>query len=222
MQVSPTPREQQFVVEPYIQIAEHFSVTRAYLWNCVKRVIKDLTPGSLVIEVGSGNGKNLRAISERKDIIAIGCDIIPEFTRYTQSPSVDSILATNLNIPFRTMCADFVLSIAVVHHFDSEERRRWALEQLLQLVKPGGKMMVLVWALEQPTESRRKFTEGDNLVSWSNCAKTEVTHRFYHVFKEGELIQLLVSIPLYQKSFKCIDSWYERGNWVVYLQRENI
>jgi SAM-dependent methyltransferase len=44
---------------------------------------------------------------------------------------------------------DVAISIAVVHHFSSEDRRLQAIQELFRIVRPGGKVLVTVWALEQ-------------------------------------------------------------------------
>lgn len=83
--------------------------------------------------------------------------------------------ADQLALPFREGVADFVLCIAVVHHFSTRERRVEAIRALLRCARPsegsgrdGGEVLVYVWALEQ-SSSRRGWDEGapqDQLVPW--------------------------------------------------------
>jgi ubiquinone/menaquinone biosynthesis C-methylase UbiE len=61
--------------------------------------------------------------------------------------------ADNLNLPFRDGAFDGVVSIGVIHHFCSVERRIKALRELARILQPGGKLMLYVWAFEQ---KRRK------------------------------------------------------------------
>jgi alkylated DNA repair protein alkB family protein 8 len=42
-----------------------------------------------------------------------------------------------------------VISIAVIHHFATEERRIRALQELWRILKPGGTLLVFVWAKEK-------------------------------------------------------------------------
>ena len=42
-----------------------------------------------------------------------------------------------------------MISIAVIHHFSTPERRKEAIAELLRIVKPGGKVLIFVWAMEQ-------------------------------------------------------------------------
>ena len=214
----PTEIEQRFVLDTYREIAQSFDNTRAYLWECVKMAIANLTPNSVVLEVGCGNGKNLKAI-DRPDIIKIGCDVTDYFVQVSQGPNIDTFVATNLALPFRSVSVDLVMSVAVLHHFETDVRRLQALEELLRLVRPGGRLLLQVWAKEQPLKSRRQFTISDNLVGWHTPDKSLYRERFYHVFQEGELEDLLFQSSLFRDTFRVLRSWYEVGNWVTYLER---
>ena len=55
----------------YEQIAPHFSNTRYKPWPRVAQYLNSLTPGSLNLDVGCGNGKYLGV---NPDIISIGTD----------------------------------------------------------------------------------------------------------------------------------------------------
>ena len=57
----------------------------------------------------------------------------------------------------------------------------------MRVTKKGGKALVLVWALEQPEKSRRKFTKQDNMVSWKDKKGNLMGERYYYVFKKDEL-----------------------------------
>ena len=44
---------------------------------------------------------------------------------------------------------DAVLSIGVIHHFSTHKRRTKAIQELARILKPGGRIMIYVWAMEQ-------------------------------------------------------------------------
>jgi ubiquinone/menaquinone biosynthesis C-methylase UbiE len=54
-----------------------------------------------------------------------------------------------LNLPFRDESLDAVLSVAVIHHVATAERRVRALRELARVVRVGGRVMISVWAMEQ-------------------------------------------------------------------------
>ena len=58
-------------------------------------------------------------------------------------------MCDNLALPFRDESFDAVLSIAVVHHFATTERRVNALKELARVLRIGGRLVISVWAMEQ-------------------------------------------------------------------------
>lgn len=66
-------------------------------------------------------------------------------------------------LPLRDESLDAVLSIAVVHHLATTERRIRALRELARVLRIGGRIIISVWAMEQ---SHRKFESQDVLVPW--------------------------------------------------------
>lgn len=61
----PTEIEQKYVYEIYDKIAPHFSHTRYKPWPKIEKFLTDLELGSLVADVGCGNGKYLGVSRER-------------------------------------------------------------------------------------------------------------------------------------------------------------
>ena len=59
----------------------------------------------------------------------------------------------------------------MIHHLSTQEKRVKAVEELVRITKPGGQIFILVWALEQTEDSRRKFTEQENYVDFCNKKK---------------------------------------------------
>lgn len=47
--------------------------------------------------------------------------------------------------------------------------------------------------------------------------KTVVYKRYYHVFKKGELEDLVMDI----EGLKIIESYYDHANWCVKIRKEN-
>lgn len=72
-------------------------------------------------------------------------------------------LCDNLELPFRDDSFDAVLSLAVVHHFATTERRVRALRELARVLRIGGRVVITVWALEQ---RHRRFESQDVLIPW--------------------------------------------------------
>lgn len=112
------------------------------------------------------------------------------------------------------------MSIAVIHHFCSQERRVKAISEIVRVLRFNGKALIFVWAYEQQknkfTTSRRKPTEKDSIVTWvvekykSETGQREIFERFYHFFSEGELEELISTLG---DSVKIEKSGYDCGNW---------
>ncbi|KAI8305085.1 hypothetical protein K4K61_005671 [Colletotrichum sp. SAR11_59] len=157
------------------------------------------------------------------------------------TPKNQVLVADSLALPYRPSAFDFAISIAVIHHMSTRERRRAAVAALLSSVRPGGqgqqgegKVLVMVWALEQGN-SRRGWDAGadqDQLVSWvtkgSKATDTEATaeeekkpkdttyQRYYHLYREGELEEDVVAV-----GGRVLESGYERDNWWAIFCRDS-
>ena len=55
----------------------------------------------------------------------------------------------NLSLPLRDESVDAALSIAVIHHIATAERRVRALRELSRVLRVGGRVIISVWAMEQ-------------------------------------------------------------------------
>jgi len=84
-------------------------------------------------------------------------------------------------------------------------------------------------------KNRTNFAHSDLLVPWKlklgeenggGTETKEIFHRFYHVFREGELEQLIDSLNDDEdqgrgRRVKRIKSYYDQGNWCCIFQRIN-
>lgn len=192
------------VKNTYEQIASHFSETRHHVWPPVKKYIDDFKSNSFVADVGCGNGKNMY----RQDCEFIGLDFCSNFTKICYEKGLSSVVADSLNLPLRDNIFDYTMSVAVIHHFDSELKRLQAIKELIRITKPGGKIFISVWALKQPENSKRKFNQADNMVEWNKYGQK--FYRFYHIFEDQELYDLC-------NDFEIEDYIYSAGNWSIIL-----
>lgn len=248
--------EETHVLQVYNEIADHFSCTRHKEWPKVAAFLNTLSPGSLLIDVGCGNGKYL---GKHKNLIEIGCDFSEKLVKICRNNGLEVLVADNLKLPLRSEIADACISIAVLHHMATETRRIIAMEELVRILKVNGKALIYVWAMEQKnvkessnylnlsrdtkvnkTDSQRhqidfmgtklpvhinrtQFPQQDVFVPWhkvennkNNCTNTsEVYHRYYHVFVQGELEKLLSNIV----NVKILESYYDQGNWCVVIEK---
>ena len=67
---------------------------------------------------------------------------------------------------------------------------------------------------KKPTSSDEKCGTGEEMSTKGNHSKP-VFHRFYHVFKDGELNELVQHIP----GARVTEAYYDKGNWCVILEK---
>ena len=98
--------------------------------------------------LGCGNGKYI-GCPVRAGVFIHGSDRCRELLEIARSRDHEVLVCDNLLLPYKDNCFDAVLSIAVIHHFASKQRRREAIEELARVLAPKGKMIIYVWAMEQ-------------------------------------------------------------------------
>lgn len=96
--------------------------------------------------LGCGNGKYL-GINE--NIYTLGSDMCPELVAIARGRGHEALVCDCLELPYQSCSFDAVISIAVIHHLSTEERRESALREMTRLLRPGGQLLVYVWAMEQ-------------------------------------------------------------------------
>ncbi|KAM0035950.1 putative tRNA (carboxymethyluridine(34)-5-O)-methyltransferase [Helianthus debilis subsp. tardiflorus] len=145
--VQSTPEiEKKYVHRVYDAIAPHFSATRFAKWPKVSTFLHNLPSGSVVLDAGCGNGKYLGL---NPDCFFIGCDISAPLIQICSDRGHEVLVADAVNLPYRSGYGDAAISIAVLHHLSTEDRRRKAIDELVRVVKVGGHVLITVWAVEQ-------------------------------------------------------------------------
>jgi SAM-dependent methyltransferase len=206
--------ENEYVYNTYQNIADDFSSSRYKVWDSVKEFLDKIEVGSKILEVGCGNGKNL--LYRKDDLQSYGCDISDEFVMICKERGLNVEKGNNINLNYETNYFDNTMSVAVIHHISSQERRIQAIKELVRVTKPGGIIFIEVWAMKQDKSSRFNFTDQDILVPFKDKASRNILgKRFYHIYKDGELekeIEILDNI-------KIIKKFYEKGNWGIILEK---
>ena len=142
--------EKKYVHHVYDAIAPHFSATRFAKWPKVAEFLNSLGSGSVVLDAGCGNGKYL---GFNPDCFFIGCDISPPLIEICAGRGHEVLVADAVNLPYRDNFGDAAISIAVLHHLSTDDRRRKAIEELIRVVRRGGLVLITVWAREQEDKS---------------------------------------------------------------------
>lgn len=191
--------EREHVHEVYDAIATQWHHTRGkrgVLWPGATQFLTELPQGSIVADVGCGDGKYFPAIWEAGSYV-IGSDIslpllqqaahsgnLQENGNETKGPNEPEsrrvsehrkhlrkmpavAVADCMNVPLRNSSCDAAICIAVMHHLSTRERRIRCISELARIVKVGGLINIQAWALEQQEKSKRKFAGTDVFVPFN-------------------------------------------------------
>ena len=223
LQQSASQYEATYVHSVYQAIAPHFSSTRHKPWPLVSSFLNSLPSGSIGLDVGCGNGKYLLL---NPHVFIIASDRSAKLAEIATHQGPHSVIVADiLDLPHPREAFDFAISIAVLHHLSTSERRIKAVRAVLETLRPahdkggeGGMALFYVWALEQKS-SRRGWGEGDEqdtLVPWiikqngggKLVEDAKTFNRYYHLYKEGELER-----DIENAGGIVVESGYERDNW---------
>tara|TARA_Y100000389_G_scaffold202037_2_gene246311 strand:- start:348 stop:935 length:588 start_codon:yes stop_codon:yes gene_type:complete len=192
----------------YNENYEEFSNTRYSLWNSVEEFSKNFTKESSMLDAGCGNGKNMKHI-KCKVGKATGFDNCKKFVEKCSKDGLDVIEADVRDIPYDDNSFDFIICIAVIHHLKNECERVKAMTELIRALKPGGKVLVTVWAFESDKYSmKRKFIKGDNTVTFNR------KNRYYFVHDKDSFQDFCDKFPFEKRIF------WDKGNWNVVFTKK--
>lgn len=95
----------------------------------------------------------------------LGSDICPELVSIGRRRGHEVIISDCLNLPYKTNLFDSLICIAVIHHLSTDCRRLAAIRELVRVLRPGGTMLLYVWAMEQ---ERKKASDTECMFVWIN------------------------------------------------------
>lgn len=164
--------ERRHVMDVYDAVAQQWHGTRYRAWSGVEDFIRRrVYPGSLVADVGCGNGKNMPPV-EAQGGFAIGMDFSVGLLDICHGERGLEVFAGDaVCLSLRSGAFDVALNIAVLHHISSLGRRRKLVAETMRLVRPGGVALFYAWALEQESGvSGHHFESQDVLVPFHKKA----------------------------------------------------
>lgn len=199
--------EEENVQKIYDIIANDFSRTRYSVWKSVEDFIESFPKETQFLEIGCGNGKNMLLRPE----YFTGCDLCGEFVKICKEKNLNVLRSCATNLPFKDNTFDATLSVAVIHHFITYERRQKAISEQIRVTNIGGKILIEVWGFEQ----NNRVVDGnqDSMVPWKY--KNEIYNRYYHFFKKEELLDIVKTL----KNIILEKIYWEKYNWIIILRK---
>ncbi|MCK5037687.1 MAG: methyltransferase domain-containing protein [Thermoplasmata archaeon] len=235
MQEQPAKSKKQ-MVHTYDSIARHFDLTRYKPWPETMKFAERLKPGSLILDLGCGNGRNLRHLTS-KGMRGIGLDISRGQLEITRRRTLEEVPEAEFHlmggdaefIPLKDNELDAIIFIATLHHLPSQEARLNSLKEIYRVLRPGGMCLVSAWAREQEKFKKELadgqsaigdgWEEGDILLPWTLKGEGGVNNdkkfmRYYHLFSEKEFDDLLENTE-----FKILDRYIACDNHYAVLKK---
>ncbi|XP_063725360.1 alkylated DNA repair protein alkB homolog 8-like [Symsagittifera roscoffensis] len=109
-----------------------------------------------------------------------------------------------LKTPLRNNSCDHAISIAVIHHLSTLDRRKAAIREIVRILNTGGKALIYVWAMEQKVNNEQskyistKRNEELSVNLTENTEEKEEKTIDYHV-NRTEFMQQDLFVPFSKK-----------------------
>lgn len=205
-----TNLEEQNVVNVYDKIAHSFDKTRYKVWLSVSKFLYSINPkiNHTILEIGCGNGKNM-IYNEKLNII--GCDISEPFINICQEKGLNVFKSDQRKIEKPDNSFDYILSIAVLHHLEKVNDRQIAIDEIVRLLKIGGKAIIQVWSNFKYSEQINE--NNDFLVNWKNDDNI-LYSRYYHKFEKDEFRKLFI-----KDKINILEFYEEKNNFICIIEK---
>ncbi len=189
----------------YDLIASKFSETRKHFWRGLEFIGDYAKIGDKILDFGCGNGRLLELFANKK-INYYGTDISEKLIQLAKQKYADAhFTKTNpsqTSLAFANEFFNTTYSIAVFHHFPSEEYRKKIAQELYRVTKKDGYIIITVWNLWQGRYIKNVLKNWKNKIfdksdlDWNDCYISFTDNggnkfqRFHHAFTKRELKNL--------------------------------
>jgi tRNA (uracil-5-)-methyltransferase TRM9 len=191
--------------------AADFSKSRFRIWPGVKQFLDSLPSNSKVLDIGCGNGKNMKY---REDLQMYGLEYSHSLTDICLKEGLNVVQGDALTLPFENETFDAIIMIAVIHHIDPELHNK-VLQEINRVLIPSGKCLITNWAVEQPINAKRQFSKGLNMVTWKGKEDNPLP---YWVMDQLLAEEFTNNLP---SGLKYMNLDWEAGNWNILLTKIN-
>ena len=168
------------------------------MWPGVKQFLLSLSESYYILDAGCGNGKNMLDTSHNFYGIDLSDELLKEAKRKTADKTniagLEQLSVTNMNT-IKPNTFDAVMSIAVIHHLETQNERINAIKEMIRVCKNDGTILLTVWKLEDNDvyEKGKSITTDthNKLIMWKDVKNNISYDRFYHFFSHEEIIELI-------------------------------
>jgi ubiquinone/menaquinone biosynthesis C-methylase UbiE len=207
--------ENTYVKNVYNEIAETFDVSRCFVWNCVEKFVSTLNGDELILEVGCGNGKNMKYLLDQEFINVQGCDFSKELVNICKNNKLNVIEGNILNLPYQDNSFDVLMCVAVLHHISNLEDRKRAICELIRVTKPNGKIFITVNSTMEFSKNVKHLSDTDIVIYLDD--KNKSNELYYHLFSAEELTNLCINATGVKDIYETYNNGHRIG--IIYVDK---
>ncbi|MHA1668491.1 MAG: class I SAM-dependent methyltransferase [Candidatus Heimdallarchaeaceae archaeon] len=229
-----SPKKQ--IVQAYEKISSSYLKLKSKPWKdfraylSVARKAVALPDEGIILDVGSGNGRNLLLFDEKKWQF-----IISDLSKKLLESAIilpagrKHLLNNDMSLlPIKKDSIDLVLCIAALHHLENKKDTVKVLEDIHYSLKKGGYLILSCWRKWKADTRKkmlidfllyafkkvknRKWRHGDIIIPWLNEKKEVVAERYYHLFTKRELISLITKTNFKIKNISILGGKSKKDN----------
>lgn len=179
--------EKEYVVDFYNTVYEQFNGTRWKAWPEIENFLSQYDSNDVGLEIGCGNGKNMH-----KRLNIIGIDSSIEMCKLARERTGHEVInADATSLPFVNESFDYIISIAVIHHISTIDRRQLFLSEIARVLRTNGKCMISTWIPPEKKKVENELVTWTFRHNWTKSGKDEIVHRYIHTFEQDELEDLI-------------------------------
>jgi SAM-dependent methyltransferase len=215
--------------EAYHLISDSYQSKKSDIWLELLNDKPDLksNKSGLLLDLGGGNGRNTKYTLRT---LIVTFDLAISLLEKSVNNSEQQKVAGSLpSTPFRRQCADEIISIAVLHHFETQSLRQNVMKEYYNLCSDNGSVTITVWRKWRP-ENAKKIIEAirkkqvftsfiDHQRPWKDSSGNILTYRFYHYYTRKELIQEINQANFKHFKIKLMGGKSKQDNFIVYLKK---
>lgn len=139
----------------------------------------------------------------------VGCDRSSGLMDICCKRGFEILLCDCLYLPYKNNSIDVVISIAVIHHLTTRERRKRAISEMIRVLRPNGKCLIYVWAKEQCKDSTQS-----SYLKYDSSKRTKANDINYEISENIAEYQL--TLPVHENKTNFIHSdmlvpWKKKG-----------
>jgi ubiquinone/menaquinone biosynthesis C-methylase UbiE len=213
----------------YDIIYKEFDKSRYSIWTKVKEFLDTIPNNSNIhfLDAGCGNGKYIKYIQNNKNLINItAIDNSQQFVNlcnhryHNLSTNILKMDITNLN--FINNSFDFIISIAVIHHLNFDNRVKM-INELFRVLKKNGLMLISAWGLidlnnhhlPNTLKNATKINDNNDYLIPFKSDNISIL-RFYHLYQNNELYDFIINLNL---NLEIVSSVFDKDNFFIILKK---